>query len=126
MSTTKAPTAAALRAAEALCEEFPARICVRAGEIAAIIDAEIAPLVEALRADALFLRRFLELLHSVPVADERGHIVNSFAAALVPDWELKQRLEDIDAALGTGTDPAWCYSCDRPKHDCACEGEAAP
>lgn len=35
----------------------------------------------------------------VATKDERGHIVNGFAAIQIPDWEVKQRLDEIAAAL---------------------------
>lgn len=56
-------------------------------------------LYETLHSEALFLRRFLEQLVHVPVKDERGYIVNGFAAEQIPDWEIRQRLDDIEAAL---------------------------
>jgi len=37
----------------------------------------------------------------VPVKDERGYVVNSFAAVQIPDWAVRQRLDDIDAAIPT-------------------------
>lgn len=62
---------------------------------------------ETLRADAAFLRHYLEhyIVH-VQVKDERGYVVNSFAAVQIPDWAVKQRLEDIDAAI-TEVSPDW-------------------
>lgn len=54
---------------------------------------------EALSSTGHMLRRFLDRLVSVPVTNERGQIVNRFAAAQIPDWEIRQQLEDIDAAL---------------------------
>lgn len=31
--------------------------------------------------------------------DHRGHVTNSWAACPIPDWDVKQKLELIDAAL---------------------------
>lgn len=62
----------------------------------------IAVLRDTLHSELLFLRRFLEKLISVPVTDERGHVVNRYAAAQIPDWELRQRLEEIESALAKG------------------------
>jgi hypothetical protein len=36
---------------------------------------------------------------SVQVKNEHGYVVNSFAAVQIPDWAVKQRLDDIDAAI---------------------------
>lgn len=61
---------------------------------------ENARLRETLRSDALFLRHYLEnYIVSVQTKDERGYVVNSFAALQIPDWAVKQRIDDIDFAL---------------------------
>src|SRR3972149_8992601 len=54
--------------------------------------------LEALQGQAAFLRRFLEKLtnHSVFGA---GQIINGYAAAEIPEWELRQRLDDCVAAI---------------------------
>lgn len=65
-----------------------ARRCAAAPEMA-----------EALRSEALFLRRFLEKLTHHSVTGANGQIVNGYAAAEVPDWEMRQRLDDIEAAI---------------------------
>ena len=53
---------------------------------------------ETLRAEAAFLRRHLERLIHVSV-EGGGQIVNGFAAAQIPDWEMRQRLDDIETVL---------------------------
>ena len=56
--------------------------------------------IETLRSDAAFLRHYLaNYIVSVQTKDERGHVVNSFAAVQIPDWAVKQRLDDIDASI---------------------------
>jgi hypothetical protein len=56
--------------------------------------------IDTLRSDAAFLRNYLaNYVVYVPVKDERGHVVNGFAAVQIPDWAVRQRLEDIDAAI---------------------------
>ena len=55
---------------------------------------------ETLRTDAAFLRHYLaNYIVSVVTRDERGYPTNSFAAVQIPDWAVKQRLDDIDAAI---------------------------
>ncbi|HET9320023.1 MAG TPA: hypothetical protein VFO27_09610 [Bryobacteraceae bacterium] len=99
--SNKHPSRAAMRAAWNMMEENDAEEWkLTVGQMASFIDAEFAPVLETLRSDAGFLRRFLEQLKHVPVKDERGYVVNSYAAALIPDWEMRQRLDDICAALG--------------------------
>lgn len=61
--------------------------------------------MRALGDNALFIECFLEQLIHVPVKDERGHVVNGFAAAQIPDWRLRQKLDDIRAALTTTPAP---------------------
>ncbi len=56
-------------------------------------------LVEALASEAGFLRRFLEKLTHHSVTGDQGQIVNGYAAAEIPEWEMRQRLDDIEAAL---------------------------
>ncbi len=63
------------------------------------VSSEGPNVLDALRSDALFLRRFLDQLVSVPVMNERGQIINRFAAAQIPDWAIRQQLEDIDSAI---------------------------
>ena len=60
---------------------------------------EIERLREALASDALFLRRFLGKVTHHDTYGAHGAIVNGYAAAEVPDWEMLQRLDDIEAAL---------------------------
>lgn len=55
--------------------------------------------LETLSSIALFFRRHLERRISVPVTDEKGHTVNRYAAVQIPDWEMRQRLDDIDASI---------------------------
>jgi hypothetical protein len=60
---------------------------------------ELSPL-RTLRSDAAFLRHYLtHYTVSVSTRDERGYIMNSFTAIQIPDWAVKQRLDDIDAAI---------------------------
>ena len=55
-------------------------------------------MAEELREQAAFIRRFL--VHLVPKSSwVAGHEVNSWAAAEIPDWELRQRLEGLEAAI---------------------------
>jgi hypothetical protein len=54
---------------------------------------------EALEGLRGWLSRHLERLVHVPVKDERGYIVNGFAAAQIPDWDIKQRLSEINELL---------------------------
>jgi len=62
-------------------------------------ESESDPL-NTLCADADFLRHYLaNYVVSVQTKDERGYVVNSFAAVQIPDWAVKQRLDDIDAAI---------------------------
>ncbi len=56
--------------------------------------------IETLRADASFLRHYLQYsVVSVAVRDNMGNVVNTFAAVQIPDWAVRQRLDDIDAAI---------------------------
>ena len=56
--------------------------------------------IETLRSDAAFLRHYLNYhVVGVQTKDERGYVINSFAAVQIPDWAVKQRLDDIDAAI---------------------------
>lgn len=62
---------------------------------------------ETLRSDAAFLRHYLaNYIVSVQTKDERGYVVNGFAAAQIPDWAIRQRLDDIDAALAAAPEGA--------------------
>lgn len=56
--------------------------------------------IETLRAGAAFLRYYLanNTAH-VSVHNARGGIVNSYTAVQIPDWAVKQRLDDIDASI---------------------------
>jgi hypothetical protein len=61
---------------------------------------EAAPdLAEALRADSAFLRQYLltKLVYT-PDSDASGH-PHGYSVVQIPDWAVKQRLDDIDAAL---------------------------
>jgi len=62
-------------------------------------DARVKELEEALHSDALFLRRFLEKLTHHSVTGLHGQVVNGYAAAEIPEWEMRQRLDDIEAAI---------------------------
>jgi hypothetical protein len=56
--------------------------------------------IETLRADAAFLRHYLESsIATVHVRNARGGITNSYTAVQIPDWAVKQRLDDIDASI---------------------------
>ena len=56
--------------------------------------------LETLKSDAQFLRHYLEhYVVSVPVTDRNGNVVNRFAAVQIPDWAVKQRLDDIEASI---------------------------
>jgi hypothetical protein len=56
--------------------------------------------IETLRADAAFLRRYLESnVVTVYTCNKLGGITNSCAAVQIPDWAVKQRLDDIDASI---------------------------
>jgi hypothetical protein len=54
---------------------------------------------EELQAQLRWLRTALERLVHVPTADGAGRIVNGFAAAQLPDWQIKQRIEALEAAI---------------------------
>lgn len=61
------------------------------------------PALETLRSDAAFLRHYLgSNVVSVPVEDYQGRIVNRFEAVRIPVWAVRQRLDDIDAAIADG------------------------
>ena len=67
---------------------------------------------EAIRSQIGFLKRHLEQLVHIPVKDERGHIVNGFAAAQIPDWQMRQQVADLEAVLGQPTqEELYCYAC---------------
>ena len=68
-------------------------------------EARIAALESALRDQRLWIARRLEMLVYVPTTDFRGHVRNGFAASQVPEWELKQKLEHVDAALSPAPEP---------------------
>ena len=76
--------------------------------------------LETLRSDAAFLRHYLAnyVVH-VATKDERGHVVNGFAAVQIPDWAVKQRLDDIHAAIAKaeGLDPESTNSSAAPQPD---------
>jgi len=56
-------------------------------------------LIDALQLQRRFLQRFLEQLVHVSTADYKGHVVNGFTAAQIPDWEIRQQIQKIDEAL---------------------------
>jgi hypothetical protein len=58
---------------------------------------------EALAGQLRFLERHLETLVHVPCKDECGHVVNGFAAAQIPDWAMRQQIDDLRAALAAPT-----------------------
>jgi hypothetical protein len=64
-----------------------------------------ANLLETLKSDAAFLRHYLEY-YTVHVAtkDERGHVVNGFSAVQIPSSAVRQRLDDIDAAIAAAAE----------------------
>lgn len=118
MSATKASTAAALRAAQEILDAMwrahrDGQPVHSALAMAAIIDAEIVPLVETLKVIS-------RIGGNLP--DDR------MTSATGPNDARQRGLMYCQArwlalrGLSTA-DPAWCYSCDLPKHDCACEGE---
>jgi len=77
-----------------------ARIITHAKEFVANarLIAAAPTMAEELREQAAFIRRFLE--HLVPKSSwVAGYEVNSWAAAEIPDWELRQRLEGLEAAI---------------------------
>lgn len=40
-----------------------------------------------------------ECVVSVPVTDARGHVVNTFAAVRIPEWDVRQKIDNIEFAL---------------------------
>lgn len=52
-----------------------------------------------LREVAAWLRFYLPQTVHVPVVDERGYTVNSYAAVRIPDWAVKQRLAELDELI---------------------------
>ena len=67
-------------------------------------EARLARVVGALTSESLFLRRFLEKLQHHSVTGNYGQVINGYAAAEIPEWEMRQRLDDIDAALAAARD----------------------
>jgi hypothetical protein len=61
-------------------------------------------LLEACRDTVAWIERHLQTLEHRDVHDARGNIVNGFAAAIVPDWDMRQKLESLreDIAKATG------------------------
>jgi hypothetical protein len=58
-----------------------------------------AKLREALEDEWSLMRRMLTKLEPFQSRGQWGQVVNSWAAAQMPEWEIRQRLDALDAAL---------------------------
>lgn len=48
-----------------------------------------------------WITSLLQNRHHRQIKDDRGYVVNSYAAIEAPDWQARQKLDDIDFALGS-------------------------
>jgi hypothetical protein len=58
-----------------------------------------AHLIEAVRDQIAWIERLLQQLEYRNVLDHRQNIVNGFAGAFVPDWDLRQKLDSLKEDL---------------------------
>ena len=58
-----------------------------------------AELLEELRNIRAWLNYWKDRTISQQSKDERGHVANSWAACPIPDWDVKQKLESLDALI---------------------------
>lgn len=79
-------------------------------------------LLETLRSDRLFLKRYLDQLVHISTRDDKGNIVNGFAAAQIPDWTLRQRIDDIEAGLARAASSTLQTTPEYPKPCGICNG----
>lgn len=56
-------------------------------------------LLEEMSDQIAWLKHYLSQLVHVSTRDDHGQIVNGFAAAQIPDWAIKQKLESLEAAI---------------------------
>lgn len=61
-------------------------------------------MAETIRDQAAWIERLLQQLEHHDVRNARGDVTNGFAGAVVPEWELRQKLEGLkeDLALIEG------------------------
>lgn len=52
-----------------------------------------------------WLRHWLTQLVHVRVEDEKGNYANGYAAARIPDWSIRQKLEELEKTIGFGECP---------------------
>ncbi len=62
-------------------------------------------LLAACRDQAAWIERLLQRLEHRDVTDQRGNVVNGFAFAAVPDWEMRQKLESLREDIKAATEP---------------------
>lgn len=55
--------------------------------------------IETLRDVRAALKRWVQNIIYMPTTNERGEWVNGYAGVICADWDVRQRLDDIEHAL---------------------------
>lgn len=79
---------------------------IATGEANARLIAAAPELLAACRNVVAFLERHLQVLVHIRVTNSNGEVINGFAVAQIPDWEIGQVLDSLKADIANATSEA--------------------